>query len=278
MSPLPRHVRLVRAPNPGPMTLEGTNTWLVGDPEQGPPLVVDPGPGVRAHQEAVLEAAGGRLAGIVLTHRHADHSEGAADLARQAGCGIRAADPAYRLGPDGLDEGAEIRVPGCTLTAHRTPGHTSDSCSLLLRGPDGAAWLLTGDTVLGRGTSVIAHPDGDLGAYLSSLDRLQRLVADAGVIGLLPGHGPQVDDPAGWLEHYRQHRQERLAQVRQALAGGAHTASAVVDLVYVGLDSSVRPAAEQSVQSQMDYLGAFRRNPARVAPERGEPHCEGRPP
>jgi glyoxylase-like metal-dependent hydrolase (beta-lactamase superfamily II) len=254
VSGLPGYVRLVRAPNPGPMTLDGTNTWLVGDPEQGPPLVVDPGPAIAAHLEAVLAAAGGRLAGIVLTHRHADHSEGAAVLARQAGCGVRAVDPAFRLGPDGLEDGARIDVAAVTLTAHHTPGHTSDSCSLLLRGPDGATFVLTGDTVLGRGTSVITHPDGDLGAYLASLDRLQRLVADEAVVALLPGHGPLVRDPAERLEQYQQHRQRRLGEVRAALAAGARTPAEVVARVYGDVDPSVRPAAEQSVRSQLSYL------------------------
>lgn len=257
MTDLPGYVRLVRAPNPGPMTLEGTNTWLLGDPEQGPPLVVDPGPAISGHLEAVLAAAGGRLAGIVLTHRHADHSEGAAELARRAGCGVRALDPRFRVGADGLDDGAQIDVAAVSLTVHHTPGHTSDSCSLLLRGLDGVARVLTGDTVLGRGTSVITHPDGDVGAYLASLDRLQRLVADEGVVALLPGHGPQVDDPAERLEQYRQHRQRRLAEVRAALAAGARTPAEVVDRVYADVDPSVRPAAEQSVRSQLSYLASL---------------------
>ncbi|WP_375426250.1 MBL fold metallo-hydrolase [uncultured Friedmanniella sp.] len=253
----PGYVRLVRAPNPGPMTLEGTNTWLVGDPDEGPPVVVDPGPAIAAHLDAVLAAAGGRLAGVILTHRHADHSEGAAELAGRAGCGVRALDPTFQRGPDGLPDGAVIVVGSVSLTVHHTPGHTSDSCSLLLRGRDGTAWLLTGDTVLGRGTTVITHPDGDLGAYLGSLDRLQRLVSEERVVALLPGHGPPVDDPVERLEHYVRHRRQRLAEVRAALADGARTPAEVVDRVYVGLDPSVRPAAEQSVRAQLHYLSSL---------------------
>lgn len=264
MTGLPAYVQLVRAPNPGPMTLDGTNTWLVGDPTLGPPLVVDPGPAIETHLAAVLAAAGGRLAGIVLTHRHLDHSESAADLARRADCGVRALDPQLRIGADDLEDGRPIEVGGVTLTPYATPGHTSDSCSLLLRGPAGA-WLLTGDTVLGRGTSVITHPDGNLGAYLTSLDRLQRLVAEEAVVALLPGHGPLVDEPAVWLTSYQRHRHERLEQVRTALEAlaaegvGADVAQ-LADRVYAGLDPAVRPAVEQSIQAQLVYLSSFSAN------------------
>lgn len=254
---LPGYLRLVRAPNPGPMTLEGTNTWLVGDPEQGPPVVVDPGPAIPTHLDAVLAAAGGRVAAVLLTHRHADHSEGAAELARRAGCGVRAVDPGFRLGPDGLEDGAEIVAGVVRLTVHHTPGHTSDSCSFLVQGPDGVTCLLTGDTVLGRGTSVITHPDGDLGDYLASLGRLRRLVTDEGVVALLPGHGLVVLDPGAHLEHYQRHRERRLAEVRAAVAAGARSPGEVVDLVYADIEPAVRPAAEQSVRSQLDYLASL---------------------
>jgi glyoxylase-like metal-dependent hydrolase (beta-lactamase superfamily II) len=123
-----------------------------------------------------------------------------------------------------------------------------------VRGEDGVARLLTGDTVLGRGTTVIAAPDGDLGAYLTSLAALQRLVAEASVTELLPGHGPRVDEPAAWLAFYRRHREERLDQVRSALAAGDRSVREVVGRVYAGIDRSVWPAAEQSVRAQLDYL------------------------
>lgn len=244
----------VLAPNPGPMTLEGTNTWVVGDPTAGAVVVVDPGPAVPSHRDAVLRTCAGLVATVVLTHRHDDHSGGAAELARRAGCGIRAADPDLRVGSDGLADGSTITVGGATLTVVATPGHTSDSCSLLLRGEDGLVRLLTGDTVLGRGTTVIAAPDGDLGAYLGSLATLQRLVQAERVVELLPGHGPRVDEPAAWIAHYRRHREERLDQVRTALAGGARSVEDVVSRVYAGIDPAVRPAAEQSVQAQLAYL------------------------
>lgn len=248
------HLARVLAPNPGPMTLEGTNTWVVGDPAVGPVVVVDPGPAVPSHLDLVLATCGGPVAALVLTHRHDDHAGGAPELARRAGCGVRAADPALQRGPEGLVAGSTTAVGGGTLTVVATPGHTSDSCSLLLRGDDGAVRLLTGDTVLGRGTTVIAAPDGDLGAYLDSLATLHQLVQTEQVAELLPGHGPVVDEPAAWIAHYRRHREERLDQVRSALAAGDRTVEEVVARVYAGIDPAVRPAAEQSVRAQLAHL------------------------
>jgi glyoxylase-like metal-dependent hydrolase (beta-lactamase superfamily II) len=247
------YVRLIRAPNPGPMTLDGTNTWVIADQHDGA-LVVDPGPAIEAHLEAVLAACGRRLVTIVLTHRHLDHSEGAAMLADRAGCGVRAADPDFRIGPDGLEGGQLIRVGALSLEVLETPGHTSDSRSLLLSAPDGVSRLITGDMVLGRGTTVITYPDGDLAAYFDSLDLLERLVITYNVAELLPGHGPIVADPLPWLSFYRGHRRERLDEIRAALAAGDRTAGEVVARVYADVDRSVWPAAEQSVRAQLDYL------------------------
>lgn len=248
------YLRLVRAPNPGPMTLEGTNSWLIGDPVAGPVVVVDPGPAIPTHLDALLALAPRGIDTIVLTHRHLDHAESAAELARRAGCGVRAGDPALVVGPGGLAEGDRIEVAGAGLAAMATPGHTSDSMSLLLTGDDGVVRLLSGDTVLGRGTTVITHPDGDLGDYLDSLIRLQDLVADQDVLEILPGHGPVVTDPAACLARYAEHRQERLDQVRAALAAGARTPAEVVARVYADVDRRVWPAAEQSVRAQLAFL------------------------
>jgi glyoxylase-like metal-dependent hydrolase (beta-lactamase superfamily II) len=247
------YLRLLRAPNPGPMTLDGTNTWVITDPETGA-IVIDPGPAIDSHLEMVLAACQERLIMIVLTHRHLDHSEGAAMLADRAGCGVRAADPRFRVGPDGLDDGERLTLGAITLEVFETPGHTSDSRSLLLSGPDQIKRVITGDMILGRGTTVITHPDGDLAAYFDSLDLFERLVRSRDVRELLPGHGPVVSEPTPWLSFYRQHRHERLDQVRAALAAGDRTPSEIVARVYADVDRSLWPAAEQSVRAQLEYL------------------------
>jgi glyoxylase-like metal-dependent hydrolase (beta-lactamase superfamily II) len=247
------YIRLIRAPNPGPMTLDGTNTWVIADQERGA-LVVDPGPAIVDHIDAILAACAPRLLTIVLTHRHLDHSEGAAVLAERTGCSVRAADPQFRVGPDGLDGGELLRLGGHSLEVIETPGHTSDSRSLMLSGEDGVSRLVTGDMVLGRGTTVITSPDGDLAAYFESLDLLDRLVRTRNVTELLPGHGPIVTDPVAWLSFPRRHRHERLDQIRAALAAGDRSAGEIVARVYADVDRSLWPAAEQSVRAQLDYL------------------------
>ena len=268
MSPTDRVARLapavasVLAPNPGPMTLSGTNTWVLGDPTLGPPLVVDPGPEDDDHLARVLEAAGGAVAAVLLTHRHADHSEGAATFARRAGCGVRAVDPVWRVGDQGLEDGTVLETPGVRVEVVATPGHTSDSVSLLVTHlADGQerTELLTGDTVLGFGSTVITHPDGDLGAYLTSLDRLVAVVAERDVAHLLPGHGPVVADPQAVLAHQRRHRVERLAQVREALADGARTPEEVLAAVYPdAVGTPLQRAATEAVRAQLDHLAAHR--------------------
>lgn len=248
----------VLAPNPGPMTLDGTNTWILGPPG-GPSLVVDPGPSDDEHLRRV-HADAGEVVDVVVTHRHLDHTEGSAAFAALTGSGVRAADPAYAIPVPGsgqpaedLVDGTELAVGDLSVRVIATPGHTSDSISLLVTGPDGCR-LLTGDTVLGRGTTVITHPDGDLGAYLGSLEVLLRVVREHAVTAILPGHGPVVDDPEGMLRHYREHRLQRLDQVRDALRQGDRTPAEVVARVYADVDRSVWPAAEQSVRAQLDYL------------------------
>jgi len=240
----------VLAPNPSPMTLEGTNTWIVAEPGSSSCVVIDPGPLDDGHLRRVLDAAGDRrVAAIVLTHGHIDHSEGAARFAALCGgAPVRAADPAHRLGDKGLADGDVLTAGGCELRVIATPGHSGDSVSLLL--PADAA-LFTGDTVLGRGTTVIAN-DGNLGDYLRSLDAL-RAVVD-GLSFLLPGHGPVLTDPAGVLDYYIAHRAERLDQVRAALAAGAKTPAEIVAMIYTDVDKSLWPAAEWSVRAQLDYL------------------------
>lgn len=252
--PVGERSRCVLAPNPGPMTLDGTNTWLLAEPGADRAVVVDPGPDDEGHLRAVLaaaEEAGRTVALVLLTHGHPDHSGGARRFAELARVGVRALDPTHRLGDEGLRDGEVVELDGLELRVVATPGHTGDSLSFLLTAEGG---LLTGDTVLGRGTSVVAHPDGRLDAYLDSLDRLGRLAADGVIRTLLPGHGPVLPNAAGVIDHYVEHRRERLAQVAAAVASGAVTAAEVVAAVYADVDRALWPAAELSVRAQLDFL------------------------
>jgi glyoxylase-like metal-dependent hydrolase (beta-lactamase superfamily II) len=258
--------RCVLAPNPGPMTLNGTNTWLIAEPGSAVAVVVDPGPDDEAHLERVRDlaaAAGQRISRILLTHGHLDHSAGAARLAGLTGAPVLAADPALRRAPGegggaagsttgdgGLGPGDVLTEAGCELRVVASPGHTRDSVCLLLPA-DGA--LLTGDTVLGRGTTVIAG-DGNLADYLATLDRLRALADEQELSTLLPGHGPLLADPAGVLDFYIAHRRERLAEIRGALAAGDRTGEEIVARVYADVDRSLWPFARWSVRAQLDYL------------------------
>src|SRR5579859_6246541 len=231
------------APNPSPMTLDGTNTWLIAEPGSSSVVVVDPGPEGEEHLQRVHAAAVAgdrRVARILLTHGHSDHSAGAARFAELSGATVQAADPAGRLGAEGLADGDVITAAGGELRVVATPGHSADSVSLLLPA-DGA--LFTGDTVLGRGTTVIAR-DGDLGDYLRTLGQLRDLADGAALRLLLPGHGPMLDDPLATLDYYLSHRVERLDQVRSALAAGATTPAEIVAMIYTDVDRSLWPAAE----------------------------------
>ena len=248
------NTQCVLAPNPSVMTLDGTNTWILSAPGSSHGLVIDPGPRDPAHLDAieeVLRARGVSHAQILLTHGHNDHSEGAVDLAGRLGSGVRALDPAHRLGGEGLGPGDVVAAGDIEVRVVATPGHTSDSLSFHLLND---AALLTGDTVLGRGTTVVAHPDGRLVDYLASLDRLRRLAEDARCDNVYPGHGPALSDPVDLLDTYIEHRRQRLDQVRNAIAEGAATPAAVVATVYVDVPREVWPAAELSVRAQWEYL------------------------
>ncbi|MFF7309563.1 MBL fold metallo-hydrolase [Streptomyces sp. NPDC008137] len=244
----------VLAPNPSAMTLDGTNTWILSEPGSDLAVVVDPGPdddGHLRHVVATAEQAGKRVALTLLTHGHPDHAEGAGRFAELTGTRVRALDPALRLGDEGLAAGDVITVGGLELKVVPTPGHTADSLSFHL--PADQA-VLTGDTILGRGTTVVAHPDGRLGDYLDSLRRLRSLTVDDGVHTVLPGHGPVLDDAQGAVEYYLAHRAKRLAQVETAVEDGYRTPTEVVAHVYADVDRSLWPAAELSVRAQLDYL------------------------
>ncbi|MFF9154954.1 MBL fold metallo-hydrolase [Streptomyces sp. NPDC014846] len=244
----------VLAPNASAMTLDGTNTWIVAEPDSDLAVVIDPGPLDDGHLRTVVdtaEKAGKRIALTLLTHGHPDHAEGAGRFAELTGTRVRALDPALRLGEEGLAAGDVITVGGLELRVVPTPGHTADSLCFHL--PADRA-VLTGDTVLGRGTTVVAHPDGRLGDYLDSLRRLRSLTVDDGVHTVLPGHGPVLEDAQGVVEFYLAHRAHRLAQVETAVEDGYRTAAEVVAHVYADVDQSLWPAAELSVRAQMEYL------------------------
>ncbi|MCZ7415170.1 MBL fold metallo-hydrolase [Streptomyces sp. WMMC897] len=252
--PVTERATCVLAPNPSAMTLDGTNTWILAEPDARDAVVVDPGPLDEGHLREVVamtERAGKRVALTLLTHGHPDHAEGAARFAELTGTNVRALAPALRLGGEGLGVGDVVTTGGLELHVVPTPGHTMDSLSFHL--PADAA-VLTGDTVLGRGTTVVAHPDGRLGDYLDSLRRLRSLTVDDGVRTILPGHGPALEDAQGAVDYYLVHRAKRLAQVETAVENGFRTAPEVVAQVYADVDRSLWPAAELSVRAQLDYL------------------------
>jgi glyoxylase-like metal-dependent hydrolase (beta-lactamase superfamily II) len=256
-------VQCLLAPNPSLMTLDGTNTWLVAEPGSAAVIVIDPGPDDERHLQrihGVVAERGQRVAGIVLTHRHIDHSAGAPRLAELTGAFVRAADPSYRLGSEGLVAGDVLDSSGCELRVMATPGHTDDSVCLHLPADN---VVLTGDTVLGRGTAVIAD-DGSLGDYLDSLQRLRALSEETGLSALLPGHGPLLGDPEGVLDFYLAHRAERLDEVRAAIAAGDRSPAEIVRRVYAAVDPALWPFAQSSVRAQLRYLHDHGELPAGV--------------
>ncbi|MBU7597277.1 MBL fold metallo-hydrolase [Streptomyces sp. P38-E01] len=245
----------VLAANPGHMTLDGTNTWIVSEPGSTEAVVIDPGPQDEEHLRNVVataESMGLRISLTLLSHGHGDHSDGLARFAELTGAPVRAHDPAHRIGGvGGLSAGDVVTVGGLALDVVPTPGHTQDSVSFVLPA-DGV--LFSGDTVLGRGTSIVAHPDGRLGDYLDSLRGLRELVVGEGLKTVLPGHGPVLDDALGVIDYYLVHRANRLAQVETAVESGHRTAAEVVAHVYADVDPALWPAAELSVRAQLDYL------------------------
>jgi glyoxylase-like metal-dependent hydrolase (beta-lactamase superfamily II) len=254
--------RCVLAPNPGIMTLDGTNTWVLREPGSSSSIVVDPGPLADEHLDAVAEVAGD-VETVVVTHHHLDHTEAARSFAERMGCGVRALDAAQCWRADPVTDGEVLTAGGLSVDVLTTPGHTRDSISLLV-GADRA--LLTGDMVLGRGTTVIVHPDGDLGGYFDSLAKMRALVTDGRVETLWPAHGPVLPDAGGVLDHYKVHREERLAQVEAALSRLGVTTlppdvaehptlpRQVVEIVYRDVDESLWDAAEWSVRAQLAHL------------------------
>ncbi|WP_373324966.1 MBL fold metallo-hydrolase [Actinocatenispora rupis] len=245
LSDLPDWATRVLAPNPGPMTLTGTNSWVLRAPGAADCVVVDPGP---ADEEHLAALAAEHPSLVLVTHGHPDHVEGLARFRDRTGARVVAADPA--LADESPVDGAVVEAAGLRIGVLATPGHTRDSLCFVV-GADAPVGVLTGDTVLGAGTTVVMWPDGDLGAYLASLARLGALAG----VPALPGHGPALADCAAAADFYLAHRTARLDQVRAALAAGASGVDGVVDAVYPDVDPGVRPAAELTVRAQLAYLG-----------------------
>lgn len=268
-------VHIVLCDNPSPMTLEGTNTYVLIEPGTDQAIVVDPGPLHEEHLQAIqayLAQRGATAALTLLTHWHADHTESVPRWVELTGSPVRGAGH----GAD-LADGEVIELSsGLRVEVIHTPGHTADSVSFLL--PDEGT-LITGDTILGRGTTMVAYPDGNLTAYLASLERLREVVEQgrAGLIG--PAHGPSLTRPAEVIEEYLRHRHARLEEVRQAVSRvrqehgqvgvivgdaddfadraeeDADLADLIVRTVYADVPRAVWPAARKSVLAQLDYLG-----------------------
>jgi glyoxylase-like metal-dependent hydrolase (beta-lactamase superfamily II) len=246
LRPVTETASVLLCDNPGLMTLDGTNTWVLRAPRSDEVVVVDPGPDDDEHIAKIAEL--GKVVLVLISHKHEDHTGGIDKLVELTGATVRAVGSGFLRGLGGpLTDGEVIDAAGLRITVMATPGHTADSLSFLF---DDA--VLTADTVLGRGTTVIDNEDGSLGDYLESLRRLHGL----GHRAVLPGHGPDLDDLEAVSAMYLAHREERLDQVRDALrAIGEHaTTRQIVEHVYTDVDEKLWDAAEWSVQAQLDYL------------------------
>lgn len=246
LRPVTDTASVLLANNPGLMTLEGTNTWVLRGDGSDEMVVVDPGPDDDEH---IANIAGlGRIAVVLISHRHGDHTDAIDKLVELTGAPVRSAGSGFLRGLSAeLTDGELIDAAGLRITVLATPGHTADSLSFVL---DDA--VLTADTVLGRGTTVIDTEDGSLADYLESLRRLRGL----GQRTVLPGHGPELPNLAAVASGYLAHREQRLEQVRLALRdlGDDATVRQVVEHVYVDVDEELWDVAEWSVQAQLDYL------------------------
>lgn len=271
------HIARVTCDNPSPMTLDGTNTYVIGHQESGEAIVIDPGPhGHHRHLKAVLDAVEGRtVTEILVTHRHADHSGAAKELSARTGAPVRGHDAEQCVPVQGtvlpLMDGEEIPAGGLSMQVLHTPGHTSDSVCLWLPGgqlpeaqipgtqKDGAAEtgvMLTGDTILGAGTTMLDHPDGTLTDYLETL----RLLGGFGDVGLLPAHGPERESLGEVAGQYLRHREERLQQTRELVAEHRSKTGLLLEplelgqLIYGKRTAVPEKVIEQIAASQMDHL------------------------
>lgn len=248
LRPVTESASVLLCNNPNIMTLDGTNTWVLRGPGSDEMVIVDPGPDDDEHIGRLAEL--GTIPLVLISHKHDDHTGGIDKIVELTGAVVRSVGSGFLRGLGGpLTDGEIIDAAGLRITVMATPGHTADSLSFLV---DNA--VLTADTVLGRGTTVIDDEDGSLTEYLESLRRLQGL----GRRTVLPGHGPELDDLEAVTAMYLAHREERLDQVRQALRalGDDATARQVVEHVYTDVDEKLWDAAEKSVRAQLDYLRA----------------------
>lgn len=242
--------------NPGVMELDGTNTWILRAPGNADCVVVDPGPpGHKKHVKAIAQQPG--IALTLITHRHGDHTGAIDPLFKRSGAPTRARLHTHCRDAAPLTDREVIEAAGLQITVLFTPGHTGDSASYLVE-YDGQRAILTGDTILGSGTTVIDTTDGSLRDYMNSLN---RLIVDGGDAALLPAHGPDHPTLEPVARYYKAHREERIHQIRAALdemGVSAKTAKPmkVVKKVYADVDKKLWPAARMSVKAQLEYLRA----------------------
>lgn len=242
-------IELVLAPNPSVMTGRGTNTYVIGESQLA---VVDPGPNMPEHLDAILRQVGTRtVRAIIVTHGHSDHLPAAYPLARETGAPIYGHERLPGVTAT-LRDGETLTLEQRELRAIDTPGHTRDSLSFMI---EGEATLLAGDVVAGEGSVVVGRERGDLAAYFASLQRLLGEPART----ILPGHGPVVEDARALLQAYLEHRLERESQVLAGLSQGASTIDSLVETIYPGLDSRLRTAAAGNVLAHLWKLEDERR-------------------
>ncbi|GAB3077726.1 MBL fold metallo-hydrolase [Corynebacterium aquatimens] len=251
---------MVLAMNPSYAALEGTNSWVIRDSEDEFSVVIDPGPEDEGHLN-VLQAKGEKVALILLTHRHHDHADGAQRFRQLTGAPVRAFDESYCHGGDPLVDGEVISVDGITpqIKVVHTPGHTHDSVSFYIYTGEAdnstLEGICTGDTIAGRHTTIISETDGDLGEYLTSLDKLEK---DGAGITLLPGHGPEGEDISAFARKYIDRREFRLNQIREIREErGQLSLGELVDAMYDDVDPVLRGAAEQSTRVALRYLDSL---------------------
>ncbi|HEY5231267.1 MAG TPA: MBL fold metallo-hydrolase [Galbitalea sp.] len=245
----PDGVRLIRADNPGPLSLAGTNTWVLTGRAGSSTIVIDPGPTLPEHLAAI--GAVGTPAAIVVTHHHPDHSEAAPTLAAELDVPIYAALPELALHTKPLVEGDVVSHAGWDLTVLATPGHTGDSVCLRIEGA-----LFTGDTLLGDSTTIIAPPTGSLAAYFATMARLGELRDVPG----FPGHGPAFSSVGAWATHNAEYREGRLAQLvgvynrESQQANPATLLSRVASATYGENGSPVAAYIEEMTRAQLAFL------------------------